>query len=111
MYSVAKRRSIGIKGDILQQGDGMPETQAERLLRHAREYGIVRARDLRQLRVPTAILTRLVGEGRLIRRSRGIYTMPEYEPTEHTDLAAVAIAPLWPPLLRCAENHHNDYSG
>jgi len=68
----------------------MSAVHAERLLRHARECGIVRARDLWELRVPTAILTRLVRQGRLIRRSRGIYTLPEYEPTEHTDLAAVA---------------------
>jgi len=68
----------------------MPAIQAERLLRHARECGIVRARDLRQLRIPTAVLTRLIREGRLIRRSRGVYTVPEHEPTEHTDLAAVA---------------------
>lgn len=68
----------------------MPVIQAERLLRHARERGMVRARDLRQLRLPTTVLTRLVREGRLIRRSRGVYTVPEHEPTEHTDLAAVA---------------------
>jgi predicted transcriptional regulator of viral defense system len=68
----------------------MPASQAEQLLRHARESGIVRARDLRRLRIPTAVLTRLVREGQLTRRSRGVYTLPEYEPTEHTDLAAVA---------------------
>ncbi len=68
----------------------MPASQAERLLRHARKSGIVRARDLRPLRIPTTVLTRLVGDGQLIRRSRGVYTLPEYEPTEHTDLAAVA---------------------
>lgn len=35
-------------------------------------------------------LKRLVDGGRLIRRARGVYTLPDYEPTEHTDLAAVA---------------------
>lgn len=64
--------------------------QAERLLRHAREHGFVRPRDLDRLRVPRTILKRLVDTGLLIRRSRGVYTVPEYEPTEHTDLAAVA---------------------
>lgn len=64
--------------------------QAERLLRHAREYGFVRPRDLDRLRVPRTILKRLVDAGLLVRRSRGVYTVPEYEPTEHTDLAAVA---------------------
>lgn len=66
------------------------ETQATRLLRHARDHGLVRARDVRALGVQTSILTRLVREGRLIRRSRGVYTIPGHEPTEHTDLAAVA---------------------
>jgi predicted transcriptional regulator of viral defense system len=64
--------------------------QAERLLRHARESGFVRPRDLDRLRVPRTVLKRLVDAGLLVRRSRGVYTVPEYEPTEHTDLAAVA---------------------
>jgi len=64
--------------------------QAERLLRHARECGFVRPRDLDRLRVPRTVLKRLVDAGLLVRRSRGVYTVPEYEPTEHTDLAAVA---------------------
>lgn len=68
----------------------MPTSHSEKLICHALNSGIVRARDLRLLDIPTAILTRLVREGRLIRRSRGIYTLPEHEPTEHTDLAAVA---------------------
>ncbi len=68
----------------------MRATQPERLLRHARDRGILRARDLGRLHIPRAVLVRLVGQGRLIRRSRGIYTVAEHEPTEHTDLAAVA---------------------
>lgn len=64
--------------------------QAEKLLRHAREHGFVRPRDLDRLRVPRTVLKRLVDSGLLVRRSRGVYTVPEYEPTEHTDLAAVA---------------------
>ena len=65
-------------------------SHAERLLRYARRRGLVRPRDLERLRVPRTTLKRLVDEGWLIRRSRGIYTVPEYEPTEHIDLAAVA---------------------
>ena len=64
--------------------------QAERLLRYAREHGFVRPRDLARLRVPRTILKRLVDAGLLVRRSRGVYTVTEYEPTEHTDLAAAA---------------------
>lgn len=33
---------------------------------------------------------RLVEQGGIVRRSRGVYTVAEHEPTEHTDLAAVA---------------------
>jgi predicted transcriptional regulator of viral defense system len=64
--------------------------QAERLLRYARDRGLVRPRDLDRLRVPRTTLKRLVDAGLLVRRSRGVYTVPEHEPTEHTDLAAVA---------------------
>ena len=66
-------------------------TQAERLLRHARERGPVRARDLERLRIRTAVLTRLVRQGHLIRRSHGVYTAPEHEPTEHT--GGISITP------------------
>lgn len=65
-------------------------SRAERLLRHARLHGFIRTRELDGLRVPRTTLKRLVDGGLLIRRSRGVYTVPEYEPTEHTDLAAVA---------------------
>lgn len=68
----------------------MPATQTERLLGYARERGIVRPRDLARLRISRAVLKRLVDQGQVIRRSRGIYTAPDHEPTEHTDLAAVA---------------------
>ena len=67
-----------------------PTSQAERLLRYARDHGLVRPRDLERLRIPRTTLKRLVDEGQLIRRSRGVYTVSEHEPTEHTDLAAVA---------------------
>ena len=65
-------------------------SQAERLLRYARDHGLVRPRELERLRIPRTTLKRLVDEGQLVRRSRGVYTVPEHEPTEHTDLAAVA---------------------
>lgn len=67
-----------------------PNTQAEKLLRYVRDHDMVRPRDLKAIGVPRTVLMRLVDRGRLIRRSRGIYTMPDYEPTEHTDLAEVA---------------------
>lgn len=68
----------------------MAGIHADRLLDLVNKRGMVRARDIRNLRIPTAVLTRLVRAGRLLRRSRGVYTVPEHEPTENTDLAAVA---------------------
>lgn len=65
-------------------------TPAARLLRFARTHGLVRPRDVDRLEIPRTTLKRLVDDGRLSRRSRGVYTLPEHEPTEHTDLAAVA---------------------
>jgi len=65
-------------------------TPTARLLRFARTHGLVRPRDVDRLEIPRTTLKRLVDDGRLIRRSRGVYTLPEHEPTENTDLAAVA---------------------
>lgn len=45
---------------------------------------------MERLRVPRTTLKRMVDAGLLVRRSRGVYTVPEHELTENTDLAAVA---------------------
>lgn len=66
------------------------KTQAEKLLQHVRRHGIVRPRDLEAFGVPRSVLMRMVDRGQLVRRSRGIYTIPDYEPTEYTTLAEVA---------------------
>jgi predicted transcriptional regulator of viral defense system len=66
------------------------ERQADRLLRFIRDHGLARPRQLEQLGIPRIVLKRLVDQGRLVRRSRGIYTVPDYDSTEHTDLAAVS---------------------
>lgn len=50
---------------------------------------MVRSRDLEALGIPRAVLKRLVEREQLVRRSRGVYTVPEHEPTRHTDLAEV----------------------
>jgi predicted transcriptional regulator of viral defense system len=65
------------------------ETQANRVLEYARQHGIIRPRDLRQIGVPRAVLRRLADRGELVQRSRGVYTVPEHEPTSQTDLAEV----------------------
>lgn len=65
------------------------KTQTDRLLDYVRDRGMVRPRDLESLDIPRAVLKRLVDRGKLIRRSRGVYTVPDHEPTRHTDLAEV----------------------
>jgi predicted transcriptional regulator of viral defense system len=65
------------------------ETQTRRVLRYARQHGMIRPRDLRQIGVPRVVLYRLADRGELIQRSRGVYTVPDHEPTPQTDIAEV----------------------
>lgn len=62
-------------------------TNAEKVLKLAREKGILRSRDLTQLGIPRMTLTRLVRTGLLLRLARGLYMHPEAELTEHHSLA------------------------
>lgn len=64
-------------------------TQASRLLQYIESHGMVRPRDLEAIGVDRRVLKRLFDRGELIRRSRGVYTMADHEPTRHTDLAEV----------------------
>jgi len=57
------------------------------LIELVRSAGIVRPRDLDAHEIPRMYLTRLYREGRLNRPSRGVYTLPDAEPTENHDLA------------------------
>ncbi len=65
------------------------KTQASRLLRYVQNHGMVRPRDLEAIGVDRRVLKRLFDRGELVRRSRGVYIMPDHETTRHTDLAAV----------------------
>jgi predicted transcriptional regulator of viral defense system len=83
------------------------KNQTARLLDYVRDRGLVRPRDLKALGIPPAVLKRLVERGHLVRRSRGIYTVPDYEPTRHTDLAEVcARAPKATACLISALDFH-----
>jgi predicted transcriptional regulator of viral defense system len=61
-------------------------TLAEKLLKYIRRKGIVRAKELNRLGIPTIYLTRLVQEGRIERVNRGLYRFPDAEITEHFTL-------------------------
>ena len=65
-------------------------THIDRLVRHAKQHGIVRARDLHTLGIPSMALHRAVARGQIVRRARGVYVMPDHAITRHTDVAAVA---------------------
>ncbi len=59
------------------------------ILQFAGEQKVLRARDLDPLGIPRAYLKRLVDRGELIRISRGLYALPDYEPSEHGSLATI----------------------
>jgi len=65
------------------------KTHESRLLDYVRIHGMVRPSDLEDIGIPRQALKRLHDRGELVRRSRGVYSMPDYEPTRHTDLATV----------------------
>lgn len=67
-----------------------PKTHAARLLDYVRRHGTVRPRDLEGPRIPRQVLKRLHDRGELVRRSSGVYSLPDYEPTRHTDMASVS---------------------
>jgi predicted transcriptional regulator of viral defense system len=62
----------------------------ERLLRHLQRHGVVRTSNLETLGVPRVVLKRAVDRGQVIRRTRGVYVMPDHAATRHTDVAVVA---------------------
>jgi len=66
-----------------------PKNHPTRLLDYVRIHGTVRPRDLEVLGIPRQVLKRLHDRGELVRRSRGIYSLPDHEPTRHTELAMV----------------------
>jgi predicted transcriptional regulator of viral defense system len=69
----------------------MPSTsQMNRLLRHIKRHGVVRAKDLRAIGIPSVVLHRAVDRGQIARCARGVYVLPHHAATRHTDLATVA---------------------
>lgn len=65
-------------------------TQKDRILRIARESGIIRPRDLGADRLPRESLRRLVRSGLLVRAGRGLYVRADAEVTENHSLAQAA---------------------
>lgn len=65
-------------------------TAVNQVLALARQQGILRSRDLDEVRVPREYLTRLVRRGQLERVARGLYRLPGAEVGEHHTLVQVA---------------------
>jgi predicted transcriptional regulator of viral defense system len=60
-----------------------------RILQLVADLGIARPRDLTDRDLPHSILAQLHEQGRLERVGRGLYRLPERQPTQHSSLAAV----------------------
>ena len=61
------------------------------MLRLARERPLLRTGDVVALGVPTVVLTRLVRSGKLVRQGRGLFTLPEHQPSALRSLAEVSL--------------------
>ncbi len=61
------------------------------MLALARQRPLLRARDLAALSVPTVVLSRLVGAGKLERLTRGVYSLPGSALSEHRSLAEASL--------------------
>jgi predicted transcriptional regulator of viral defense system len=66
------------------------ETQHQKILDLAGTKGLIRPIDLNSIRVPRAVLTRMVRLGQLARIGRGLYSLPDSSVSEHTSLAEVS---------------------
>lgn len=68
-------------------------TQAQTIERLARRQGSLRARDLKARGLPSVHLSRLVRQGRLVRRARGIYVpaRQEISATHDWELAGLRV--------------------
>jgi predicted transcriptional regulator of viral defense system len=68
----------------------MQKSTANRVLDLARKTGVLRARDLAAHHIPREYLVRLVKQGKLERQTRGLYTLPSVDLTEHQTLVQIA---------------------
>lgn len=67
------------------------QTQEQAVLRLARKRRLLRTADVVALGVPTVVLTRLVRSGKLARQGRGLFALPEHQPSALRSLAEVSL--------------------
>ncbi len=65
------------------------ESPRQRVLRLAKERGVLRPKDLKEIGVPREYLRRLRDEGMLDQPGRGLYLLADSKPTEHQSLIEV----------------------
>jgi predicted transcriptional regulator of viral defense system len=70
---------------------GVPPTQADQILELARRQGLLRAADVRARGWSPQLLLKLHQAGKLQRPARGLYSLPDAEPTEHQTLIEVCL--------------------
>jgi predicted transcriptional regulator of viral defense system len=70
---------------------GRRRTHEQAILKLARQRPLLRARDLSEQSIPTAVLSRLVSAGKLERVGRGVYSLPGRPITEFRSLAEAAL--------------------
>jgi predicted transcriptional regulator of viral defense system len=66
-------------------------TQEQAVLALAKNRPLLRARDVAEHSLPTAVLSRLVNAGKLERVGRGVYSLPKRRINEHRSLAEAAL--------------------
>ncbi len=66
-------------------------TQEQAVLQLSRKRGLLRTSDVADLGVPTVVLTRLVRSGKLQRAGRGLFTLPDHQPSAQRSLAEVSL--------------------
>jgi predicted transcriptional regulator of viral defense system len=67
----------------------MPSTKIDQVLKLLRRTGVLRPRDLSARGIPREYLIRMLKNGVLQRRARGIYTLTDAEAGEHQSLLEV----------------------
>ena len=65
-------------------------TQRQRLLEYLKSYAPARARDLEDIGVTAAAISRSVQSGEVLRLGRGLYGLPDSAPNTHETLIEVA---------------------
>ena len=68
----------------------MKSANTDKIIELVRRFGVIRPRDLDKFDIPRRYMSRLYKKGVLERVGRGLYVIPDAEPTEHHTLSLVS---------------------